>query len=474
MKLPSTRFIDNELLVKIALVLVLFVCTFLVFKLFQKPVIYNHTLKLITKTYKRDKVLNNYVWNVDDPFHNLETKNCRWDAAIYNEIRETYYNKGDHKYSFFPLYPLLWKISGISIRNIGLFNYLLFGLSVILFSMLFFKNENTSYMERLCVFVVSLTLPPVVVYYLPYAEALFTFTFALAMYALMKNKYWLFFIAITLFSMTRPTFVIVGLSFLIIDVFYFLNHRNINHFIKELFLKLAPLLTGTAIVFTMFYLNSGSFTKYFYSINKFWRTSFSIPTKISDWSVDSFGMNVFTIFIVIIAFVLFIKHFKEKARPDKNMDMPSIFNENASFIKEYFFYSSIVYFGGVLLYVLFFQAGSLNGLYRYVVASPFFFMFFFYAYEKLKILKTSQFVLMVIGIVIFGLIILTNQPKLTPAINFNDSGFFIFLLTLIYLFSLRFMSTLSKVIVSLLLVLYSIIWITFLYNAYLCDGWIYT
>jgi len=468
------KLINNELLVKLSLVIVLFLGTFLIFKAFQKPIIYNATLKKVTYTYSRDEVLPNVVWKVDEPFYYMDAKNSvRWDGSIYDEIRKDYYNAGDHKYAFFPLFPLLWKVLHVNALFMGLLNYLLFGFSVILFSLFFFKNENTSTIERFCVFVVALTLPPIVVYYLPYADALFTFTFAIAMYGLIKNKYWLFFISIVLFSMTRPTFVIVGLSFVIIDFLYYLNHKNIRHFIKELSLKLTPLLLGTAIVFIMFYLNSGSFTKYFESVNTYWHTSFSIPTKISDWSTEGFGMNLFTIFIIIAASILFINHFIKHTLTDKSSALPSIFNGNASFISEYFFRSSIFYFLGVFTFIIFFQAGSLNGLSRYIIGSPFFFMFFFYMVDDLKKLTFKRLIILLIPLSMLSLMLFMSTVT-DPKMNFNDSGYFIFLLALLYLFFLKSMNNLLKIVALGLLVLYSIVWIAYLYNVYLCNGWIFT
>ena len=96
---------------------------------------------------------------------------------------------------------------------------------------------------------------------MPYAEGLFVFTFSLAFYGLMKNKYWLFFTALMLFAMTRPIFAIVGISFIIMDILYFIRHRDPMHFLKELLMKLLPLGLGTLVVFFIFYLNSGSFMK---------------------------------------------------------------------------------------------------------------------------------------------------------------------------------------------------------------------
>jgi len=466
----------NESLVKCSLVIALFLGTFLVYKMLQKPAIYNATLKKVTHTYSRDTVIKGVIWKTDAPYYYRDEQNSRrWDAASYANIKENYYNADERDYGFFPLFPLLWAFSGISILYIGLFNYLLFGSSIILLFNFFLKNSGASLAERFCVFALSLTLPPIVVFYMPYAEALFVLTFALAIYGLIKNSYPLFFISILLFAMARPVFVITGLSFVILDLLYFIKHKSISHFIKELSLKLAPLLLGSGIVFLMFYLNSGSFTKYFDTIHKYWNANFSIPKQITDWSVEGYGMSIFAIFFIIIpSLILFLSYFLKYIRADKTAEPPSIFKGDVDFIKTYFFNNSIVYFWGVFLFIIFFQAGTLNGLSRYIIASPFFFIFLFHFYSELKEFKLNRVVLISVALLAGSFIMLTSQKELEPAFNFNDSGFFTLLLSFIYLFSLRFINDVLKVGSLLMLSIYNIIWITYLYNIYLCDGWILT
>ena len=275
--------------------------------------------------------------------------------------------------------------------------------------------------------------------------------------------------------MTRPIFLIVGLSFVIIDIYYYIKHRNFSHFIKELSLKLYPLLLGTFIVFFMFYLNSGSFTKYFESNYAGWKVAFSIPQKISDWSTEGFGMNVFTIFFVIIpSLIILINNFVKLIRSEKSKELPTVFKGNLSFIKEYFFNFSIVYFWGIFFYVIFFQNGSLNGLSRYIFASPFIFIYLFNVIPVLKKLNTSIFFILINVLLVASLIMLTGFRKLDPSLNFNDSGFFTLFLDFIFLFSIKYMNNIVKIFSLLILILYNIVWITYLYNIYLCNGWIFT
>lgn len=461
---------------KVTLIICLFLSTFLIFKLLQKPQIFDATLKKITHTYVRDSVNENIIWKVQQPYYYMDTANTvRWDGVIYKDIKDNYYSNGDWKYGFFPLFPIFWKITNISSLFIGLINYLLFGISVLINSNLFLKEKIKSFTERLCVFTTSLILPPIVTYYLPYADALTTFTFSMAMYGIFTKRYWVYFISIFLFATSRPIFVHVGLAFLMLDSLFFLRHLNFKHFIKEITLKLLPLVCGTILVFFLFYLNSGSFFKYFEAISQYWKTSFSIPNQISDWSIESFAINIFIIFFIILpSLIIFFKHIVKLYFSKDNKEPQSIFKGNTFFIKDYFFYISIIYSTGVLVYTMFYQNGTLNGLNRYIFVSPFFLIYFFYVYQYLKEIPWWIFIISVGLLLIPSIIMLTSFDKIDPEINFSDVGFFILLLDTIFLFSLKYLNSFMKVSLMIIITLLNLTLITYLYNIYLCNGWIYT
>jgi len=475
------RIFDKEIILKFFLVILLFLVTLVAFKLFQNPRFYRLTLNRVTFTYyfKNDKNNIHQVEKCFNPYARITDKNvCNWDGSHYKNIKDNYYDsgKGDKNYAFFPLFPLLWKISFISDIYIGLFNYLLFGISIVILSSIFLNKKGLSLTDRLFVFTLSLILPTIAIYYLPYAEALYTLTFVIALWGLVKNKYWVYFIFILLFSMTRPTIMVFVISIVMLDLFYFLKHRNVVHFVKELVMKLLPVAIGVGIVFFMYYLNSGSFTKYFETVYKYWPSHFSIPEKISDWSVESYGMNVFTIFFIIFPTLgLFIYNAIKFFKSEKPVAPPSIFNGNINFIKKYFLNNSIIHFWGVFLCVVFYQGGSLNGLSRYVFVSPFFYTFLYIFYNDLREINWKRLLLVFLPALAGSLLLLLNALVfLDPKINFSDMGFFTFLFSLISLLFLKYMNDRLKLAAMLLLAFCNIIWITYLYNIYICDGWIFT
>ena len=121
-----------------------------------------------------------------------------------------------------------------------------------------------------------------------------------------------------------------------------------------------------------------------------------------------------------------------------------------------------------------YQNGSLNGLSRYILASPFAYIFFFYVYQYLKKISFLKFVIAGGLLLTASILMLTGVAKLEPQINFSDFGFFILLVELLFLFSLKYLNNFMKVTLMILISFVSIVLITYMYNIYLCNAWIYT
>ena len=109
------------------------------------------------------------------------------------------------------------------------------------------------------------------VYYLPYAESLFTLTLAIASWGLVKKKYWIFFIGAYAFAMTRPAVLIFIFAIIGADLRYLFVHRNFNYFFKEVALKALPFALGYFTVTLILYVYCGSWTAYF-DARTFWPT----------------------------------------------------------------------------------------------------------------------------------------------------------------------------------------------------------
>jgi hypothetical protein len=164
---------ENNKFVFLFLVAMVMFCS-LVFTtdyLLQKQRIYRYfspIIKNYTNVYKEDGSKD--VKQEKKPF--VEIKNDSysvWDGDHYKRIKDYLYKDKDSKYSFafFPLFPVIWRLTTLSSFGITLFNYALFCLGMILFIKMF-KDKVPKW-----VFFLTLCIPMLVVYLIPYTEALF-------------------------------------------------------------------------------------------------------------------------------------------------------------------------------------------------------------------------------------------------------------------------------------------------------------
>ena len=121
-------------------------------------------------------------------------------------------------------------------------------------------------------------------------------------------------------------------------------------------MKLLPVFIGIFITFFIQFLYSGSFFKMFQVHNLFWDHYFQIPKTITDWSTESYGMNVFAIISVVLpSGLLFLLFFTKHLRLKQTQPI-SLFMEESR--NDYLFVLSIAFFFGNLLFVLLTQGGT--------------------------------------------------------------------------------------------------------------------
>ncbi len=458
MKATETQ---NELIIQAILIQVVsLVMLWLTFTGLQSPSVYHNSLGLISKNWTNQNGERKLVAN---PYIQVTNENyVGWDGDHYQQIKNYGYNlekaNGDYIYAFFPLFPLIWKISNLQPLGVLFMNYIFFSIAILLLLSL---SERKSYIFNT---VLSLSLPGVIIFLIPYTEATFMFFISLGIYGIINKKYWIYFIAFLLASLTRPTFTFIGLSILAVELLFLISHKSFNTAIRNFLLRVAPLIAGTFLVPLI--QGSGSLFK-FIEVQKYWENAFLIPDKLSDWSQEGFGINMAVVFLIFIPLLyLLAKWFFALIRKSER------FGLNYEKPQDYLALLSAIYLLGMTLYVLLFRGGSLHCLFRFTICSPFIFILLFSAFEfigrvpfqkRLKIVFISGF----FGFSIFFL------AEYSRFISFSDLGFFILAAVIgIWLFQDRLSSRLKKTsLITLLLV--NIIWTTYLFNMYISNGWIF-
>ena len=139
---------EIPLMISGAALLLLLIIMF--YALFQQERIYRSTMVFINENYRNDE---GRIYKSKVPYEKFSSdKMFRWDAAHYRRIKESGYKfsseeGGDFIFAFFPLFPLAWRLSGLTAVQISLINYLLWITSLIMLTRLL-MNKETKYKWR--------------------------------------------------------------------------------------------------------------------------------------------------------------------------------------------------------------------------------------------------------------------------------------------------------------------------------------
>lgn len=463
----------KEPLSKLIIVAGVLALTLLIFFSLQHYRVYHYSLGLISKNYEH--LENGDIIQKKTPYVAITNdKLLHWDAAHYQNIRDNAYAVhqpfGEACYAFFPLFPWLWKVTQLDAIGISLFNYVLFALSLLILSSIFLPTGMPR-KQRLIIYTLALLLPGTVVFSIPYTESTFLFSFSVACYFLKKNIWWMATVFLILFAFTRPAITIIMVSMICTDVYFAFTGRN--SYVKpwKMALRIFPLLAGTFLALYVQYCYSGYWFKVFEVQHNWGYHDFHIPVKLTDWSEEGYGMSVFTligVFIPVLIYLIstFIKKFS--ITPHKYSK-----DETFAAYKGYLFTWSLFYLAGITLFTLFFRGGSLNGLQRYALATPFFYIVFFSLPNILAKMNLRRrywiLALIVVGGTAFFMI-----NGYSRGFAFAHNGFYLLCLCLGYLMFIEPLTNKRNIIWPLVLIALLLVWKTYLFNMFLCDGWIFT
>jgi hypothetical protein len=309
------------------------------------------------------------------------------------------------------------------------------------------------------------------VFLIPYTEATFFLVFSISVFGYMKDKYWIYFIGMVLASLSRNTILLVFPAILCAEMLFFIKERNIRQSLFRLYMGCLPVLVGTAFLsFVQYSYGSGSIFK-FIEVQKYWGYKFSLPdlTKLRDWSNESFAVNVPTLIMIGITLIGYLigivlkqlNIFKNK------FSFFSLSSENKSdYLNLVLLFCCLSAFFSVFL----FRGGSLHGLSRFILCSPYFVILMFLKQEKNLSISLIKRMIPFFVLAIFSFIVLYLHRKF----NFYYLGYFIFAATMaLYLFK----DIKQKFAYNVFMIgtfLTNILWTTYLFNIYLCNGWLYT
>ncbi len=468
----SMRLLSGNLLKAGLLNLILFTS---IFFLLQNEFVYQNTLGKISSNYIRLKVDGvTEIQQIKKPYVSISNGRLQnWDADIYYCIKEKLYVKDGGCYSevkgaFFPLFPLIWKASHLNSIGISILNYLLLVVSLSVLVQLLYKGSAK---EKLLIYSLLLVLPSTVIYYIPYTESLFLFTMTLALVGFSKNNYWRYFIAACGMAMLRPATLFILLAILAVDSLCFFSHRNLSLYIRNILRMGLPFVLGFVAAIFIQYASSGSFNT-MSEAQKYWSGSIGLVHQITDWSLEGFGMNTFSVFFIAIPSLSFIIYSLLKKKSFSNNYSEAILrSENAN---SYFFLISIFYLAGILIFIFLTAGGNLHSFFRFTMSSPaFYIVILFLLNHWLSTDKNIRPILILLPIILL-IVFLAQTDYGGSRLNFSLTGMYLSVLAFTFLCFHSYLKKSAQWILASILILLCIIWNTYLFNIFLCEGWIYT
>ncbi len=444
------------------------------FTLLQNQTIYENSLGKISQNYEQTEIGNKVqITKVSKPFLDIKNENFKhWDATIYQSIKEHMYSsEGPYhqvRGAFFPLFPLLWKITGLNNIGIAILNYIIFILSIGLLIKFLFKGPVE---ESNILFLILITFPSVVIFYIPYSESTFLITMTITTIGIIRKNYTLYFIGACLVALVRPASIFIPFGIFLIELIRFISHRNIKFFISENLKKLVPFGIGIFLAFFIQYSYTNSWSTVLEAQKHWTGMSFSLPDKLIDWSVEGFALSTFAIcFICLPAFV----HILYRVINHKKYSNHNFNEEEKKFnSRSYLLLLSSIYFVTIFMYKILNSHGSINSLFRYVLSSPMFYISVILLIDQLNERRYIKRVLipssLILTIVFLNLIEYGGDRS-----NFSYAGLYLAITTVIFLLyknsaRLKFQYIITGVLVSL-----NLVWTGYLLNMYISEGWLFT
>lgn len=382
-----------------------------------------------------------------------------WDAIHYYEISQYLYSPDkmwSGNFAFFPLFPLIWRLSYLGPIGIAALNYLLYLAGLVLVVLLFCKNiPRWKFLLLLCA-------PMTVIYMIPYSEALFFITIALGLYGMVRRRYWLFFVGFFLACATRAAGNILAVAFVITDVLVGL--RNRDSFSKTLLnalRHLAPIVAAVLAVVLFQHLRGAEHWFEYVLAQQQWGKELSWPSwPFTDWSEEGASVSQPLIFMLTMPALAWLAIQLRKALKLQTIELAD---------ERYRLrLLSVLFFVGNVTLALLTQHGCFFSQARLLTCTPFF-AFLLVDMADAKKSRGWQIImtLMLVGtaVVMLGLPYLPHRAA--------AGSVMVFMLAVMIFFGDRLPVWLRYPMLAAAVVL-NIGWTAYLFNCFLTNGYIFT
>lgn len=271
-----------------------------------------------------------------------------WDAEHYGFIATEGYDI--MRTAFFPLFPVLWNISGLSVPVISILNGLLFIIS--------FSIIAAFYKLRWHHLLLIAATPVFVFFFLPYSESHFFFGSIMILIGYRRPSFALLLMGFFITSLARPT---AGIFLPALIITEWLCRKNALSAIQRISASAMVVLAGMFIALYIQQLHTGSWLTFFEVQAEHWDNRLRIPEfPLRSWAgMWVTALDGTALFVSLAGGYQLVKWWvKARFKLQLSQEKSLVF--------------SLLYLFGSGLVVLLFRGGELFSLNRFVFASAFF------------------------------------------------------------------------------------------------------
>ena len=302
-----------------------------------------------------------------------------WDAEHYNSIRKDGYQ--GFLVAFFPLFPLIWKITHLNVFGIVILNTFLYFISI--YYLISKKKLNTLEL------ILYLSIPSAIFYYLPYSEAVFFLSSTILIVGVKNDRLLQILLGLLLCALSRPSFTVLIPSLLILEIYIFTDYKR---FFSRMFYYILVCLLGVLIVALIQFQTTGQWFEFF-SVQQGWGNQLQLPSlPLTSWGGNMIVRldGIAVVFGFLSGTFLVLRLFKYSLV--KQIPLP----------REVVL--SLSYLGGISLIVFIFRGGSLFSLNRFVFAVPFIIIVVNYYLSRPFYFSKKQIVIIFISLLLYWLL----------------------------------------------------------------------
>jgi hypothetical protein len=216
-----------------------------------------------------------------------------WDAEWYFRIKKTGYEYIAGKQgtlAFFPLFPFLWKFTGLNEIGVSLLNLVMFLVSFLYLA----RTLKIGFTSSL----LFLSTPSLIFCFIPYSEALFFMSSTIILIGLYKRSDPMIILGICLAGFSRSVNIVLipALAFT-----YVLNYGFSFKTIRVVLMATIFLAAAAMTVFWIQYLYTGKWLVFF-DMQRQWHRSLQMPTlPLTTLSTKVLWLDVIALFISTLA-----------------------------------------------------------------------------------------------------------------------------------------------------------------------------